>query len=465
MRMLAIVVAALPNLLASAAWAESEPIPAAPYQPTAGPTLEQVRAELQQMQARDQQELKELRAELTRREDEAAVEREREQAERDRLLRSYGFADVGMMRNIAPEDPSLASQFTRPLTFYLGRVNLYYDARPDPDFRFLAETRLSLYPNGTSPGVSNTGEVLRTSTSVNDVSSPNPSASVSWGSILLERAVLDWTRYALLSVRAGLFLTPFGIYNVDHGTPTLIPITLPIYISQGWIPERQLGLQLFGSQPVDRWELGYNVTVSNGRTDGVLDAGDSKAYGGRLYAKRQGELGLILGASALYQPYRRNREQFGMDGSGGITYTNSRVAERSMLTLGNDIAVDYHGLRVRNEVVFFQTEYTPGKRDAPAQARGGLAPDSRQYTWSLIVAYRYWQLEPYFRSEYFYCSPSTATMTQNWTPGIGLNVYLRPTVIVKLNWANARFYQDNDPQHQAARQNFHTFAGVLTWAF
>ena len=180
----------------------------------------------------------------------------------------YGLADFGIMRTITPKDAMVASEFTTPLTFYLGRLNLYYDARPDPDFRFLAETRLTLYPNGASAGVSSTGQVIQTSTAVGDISSPNASATVTWGSIILERAVLDWTRYPLFSVRAGLFLTPFGIYNVDHGSPTLISMTLPSYLSQNWIPARQLGVQIFGSYPIAPWELGYALTVSNGASDG-----------------------------------------------------------------------------------------------------------------------------------------------------------------------------------------------------
>ncbi len=458
---------ALPALVTPVARAQEETPPAAAaYEPpAAAPTLESLQSDLQKLQARHDQELKELRTELAEKDAERAVASEREAAERERLLRIYGFADMGIMRTDPPEDPLLASQFTIPLTFYFGHLNIYYDSHPAPDFRFLAETRLSLYPNGTSPGVSSTGQVLRTSTTVADISSPNPATTVSWAGIILERAALDWTRYPLFSVRAGLFLTPFGIYNVDHGTPTLIAATVPTYVGQGWIPERQLGLQIFGSQPVDRWELGYHATISNGRTDGILDVGDSKAYGGRLFARRQGELRLLLGGSAVYQPYRRNREQFGLDSSGNVTYTATRVVEKTMLTLGNDVSVDFRGLRVRHEIVMVQSRYSPGKRDAPAQAQGGLDPDSRQYNWSLTVAYRYGDVEPYATSEVFYCSPSQSIATKVFSPGLGMNVYFRPTVILKLNWTSPHFYKDNDPDHRAARRNFNEYVGMLTWAF
>ena len=440
------------------------PAPFAPAEPA--PTLESLRNEMRQQEAQRAREIQELKDELARRDAEADGAQEREAAERERLLRIYGFADFGIMRTIAPKSGIYASQFTTPLTFYLGRLNLYYDAHPASDFRFLAETRFSLYPSGTSAGVSSTGQVMRTSTQVSDISSSNATASVNWGSVILERAVLDWTRYPLFSVRAGLFLTPFGIYNVDHGSPTLIAASLPIYISQGWIPERQLGLQLFGSYPIAPWELGYFATVSNGRTDGILDAGDAKAYGGRLFARRHGELSLALGGSVLYQPYRKNLEQFGLAADGNITFASTRVVERAMLTLGTDLSIDYRGLRLRNEVVMYQVRYTPGKRESQAGAPiGGLAPDSRNINWSALIAYRLWRIEPYFFTELFVCSPTAPTLTEVWTPGAGVNVYLRPNVIVKTSWAHPMFYRNGDTQDMAGQQNFHTFNAMLVWAF
>ena len=462
------IVAWLLPLTLLAAWPASaqettaEVVPAEP-----APTLESLRAEIQQADAKRAQEIQRLKDEIAQRDVEAAVAHEREAVEREQLLRVYGFADFGVMRDIAPKDAQMASQFTMPLTFYLGRLNLYYDAHPDPDFRFLAETRLSLYPNGTPAGVDrSTGIVQRTSTQVSDVSSPNSTTTVSWGSIIIERAVLDWTRYPMLSVRAGLFLTPFGIYNVDHGSPTLISSTQPSYIGQRWIPEQQLGLQIFGSYPIAPWELGYAITVSNGRTDGILDAGDSKAYGGRLFARRQGELSLTLGGSALYQPYRQNKEQFGLAADGSVTFTSMRVVERTMLTLGGDLSIDYRGFRLRSEIVLYREDYTPGKRTlATEDPRGGYEPDKRYVDWYVLAAYRVWKLEPYVLSDLLELSPTLANADKAWATAIGLNVHLRSNVIVKPSWAHVMFFKPDDPNDTASRQNFHGFIAMLVWAF
>lgn len=446
----------------AAAPAQAEPTPYEPAAAPAPPTVEALQLELRDLKARHEQQLGALTDQLARHEEQSAVVEEREAIERERTVRIYGFADMGIMRTLPPEEGQLASQFTVPLTFYLGRLNLYFDSKPAQHFRFLAETRLSMYPSGSIAGYSDTGQILRTSTVVADVAGPDQTTSTSWGGIILERAALDWTRYPFLSIRAGLFLTPFGIYNVDHGTPTLIAVSLPIYISQRWIPVRQTGLQVFGIHPIERWELGYAATVSNGRSDGVLDVGDSKSYGGRIFMRRQGALRLQLGASALYEPYRRDREQFGMNAT-GITYTRTREVERTFLAVGVDQSLDYLGLRVRNELVYFEGRYSSGKREQPAQAMGGFAPDSRLYNWSIIVAHRWHMIEPYIRSELFWGWPQQ--LGTAWAPGAGFNVYLRPNVIVKAGWTNPRFYRYVDGQNTGSNQNFHSFVGILTWAF
>lgn len=439
------------------AHAQDEPAapPTATPPPVVTPAVDPVQAQLDALKS----EIKKLRAEQSEREVENGLAHERELTEGERKVRIYGFGDFGASRAVVPKDSIWQQTFPRPLSFYLGRLNLYFDAKPDPDFRVLIETRFSFYPHGTVSGYSSTGQTQYTSTLASDYSSSNPWAQVNWGSIILERAVVDWTRYQLFSVRTGVFLTPFGIYNVDHGSPTIISVTLPTYLTLGWVPARQIGVQLFGSLPVDRWELGYAATLANGQNpDGVRDVGDSKALGGRLFVRRLGKLGLLLGASGLYRPYRRDASGFVFDPSGAMAYQATRTVENRQLTLGLDQSIDYAGLRIRNELVYYSTQYTAGKRDNFMGAPG-LTPDTRQLNWSLLVAYRHQMLEPYALLDYFYCSPAFG-WSKVWQPGVGVNIHLSSNLMLKTSWLHVRFYQDAQPT-----QKIHVFNGLLVVAF
>ncbi len=474
MRILAfsLLVSQLATVAATSAYAQDAG-PALPQEaasppaekPVPAPTLESLQTEIQSMKAQHDADLQQLRDEQALREADALVNYQQEAAERERLLRIYGFADVGVKRTTTPKDGFTGILYSSPLSFTFGRLNLYFDSQPDPDFRFLAETRFSTYPNGSFVGASSTGQVNREYTTVFDINSINPGTSVAWGGIILERAVLDWKRYDLFSVRTGLFLSPFGIYNVDHGTPTLISVTQPIYISQGWIPERQLGIQIFGSYFVKHWELGYAATISNGRTEDFLDVGDSKAFGGRLLAKRKGDLKLQLGASAIYQPYRRNTEQLSFDATGTLTYSSKREVESRNLTMGVDLSLDYFGLRVRTEYVRYHRDYLAGKRLAPPRGLGGFEPDMRANDWFLVVAYRAWKIEPFMHSELFWLSPAVDVGNGAWVATPGVNFYLRSSVILKGCWAYVKFFKDDDPQDLVSRQNFQMWSLLLTWAF
>jgi hypothetical protein len=447
-------------LLAFVPWyAYAQDAPAAPAATTEAqpytPPDDRVQAELKELRT----EIEKLRAEQTEREVANGLAQERELTDSERKVRVYGFGDVGVSRATVPSNSYWQQTFPRPLSFYLGRLNLYFDAKPDPDFRVLVETRFSFYPHGSSSGFSSTGQNQPTTTAVSDYSSSNPWAQVNWGSIIIERAVVDWTRYQLFSVRAGVFLSPFGIYNVDHGSPTIISVTLPTYLTLGWVPTRQIGIQVFGTLPIDRWELGYSGTIANGQNpDGVRDVADSKALGGRLFVRRLGELGLLLGASGLYRPYRRDTAGFVPDSTGAMAYQVARIVENQQLTLGVDQSLDYAGLRIRNELVYYSTQYTAGKRDS-FMGLPGLTPDTRQFNWSLLAAYRYKMLEPYALVDYFYCSPAFGWSTV-WQPGAGVNIHLSSNVILKTSWLNVRFYRDNMPT-----EKIHVVNGLLVVAF
>ena len=153
-------------------------------------------------------------------------------------IRLYGFADVGLQRIWADKAVQALESETNKLTFVLGNVNLYFDAQPSKNWRFLAEIRFGLSPDGAiarpKGGYTFTAPF---DDSVSDPSAPNGGfTNLKWAGVVPERAHIDYTPSDRFNLRAGLFLTPYGIWNVDHGTPTRIMVSEPLFISAQLIP-------------------------------------------------------------------------------------------------------------------------------------------------------------------------------------------------------------------------------------
>jgi hypothetical protein len=123
-----------------------------------------------------------------------------------------------------------------------------------PDLRF------TYLPNGAL--LPNAGSLNYVDTQINDYA--DVSKLDRWGAIIMQRLYLEWTLHPLITVRAGQFLTPYGIWNVDHGSPAYIPVQRPYAVTSTYFPERQTGLEVFG-----RWNasnsstIGYHMTLSN----------------------------------------------------------------------------------------------------------------------------------------------------------------------------------------------------------
>ena len=188
---------------------------------------------------------------------------------------------MGLQRVWAEDDVVVP---TRKTTFVLGNVNLYLDFHPVADWSSLIEVRLTNYPAGTEQyGIPLAGvPYTRTSTAVLDPGNGDGYGTARWGAIVLERAYLQWQRAPWLGLRVGQFLTPYGIWNADHGTPTLIALYRPQAQANEMFPSRQLGVEAFGRRegwPVAGWAVDYHAYVSNGRTQGVVALTDDKLVG------------------------------------------------------------------------------------------------------------------------------------------------------------------------------------------
>jgi hypothetical protein len=213
----------------------------------------------------------------------------------DDKLNIFGFADMSYQ----------AWHFDHPILgapdshgFAAGDLNLYVSKNLTDRWRTLAEVHFLYLPNGGTDSAGNT-----TVTAVKDPT--NFDRPITWGGIVIERAYAEFDVDEHLTIRAGRLLTPYGIWNTDHGSPAIIAAYRPYVIGEQYFPEQQTGIELFGKTLVGDYRLGYHATITNGRSpvDAVSDPDGKPALGGRLEFEAPWAGTLKLGASGYMGRY------------------------------------------------------------------------------------------------------------------------------------------------------------------
>lgn len=353
----------------------------------------------------------------------------------DPSLRFYGFADFGLryvdhevLRNFLGETPS----------FFLGNVNLYAAADLSENWRSLVEVRFTYLPDGTLDS-----NFKRVSTVQNDYA--NIGANLRWGGISLERAWLEYTFNGLLTVRGGSWLTPVGIWNVDHGTPTIIPTMRPFVVSSALFPTRQTGIEVYGSRLIHETTVGYHLTLSNGRGS-IASYGDldkNKALGARLY------VGLALGDSTLTIGYSfylgRNTETDLTVGMAGLQ--PQITLQHDELSMAGDLLWKWEGLHFQSELFSQQVKYTAAGAAAPPipGPNGGVFSDFHKVGGYAVLGYRFAAIPimPYIEGDMLF--NNGAELSQPGGPNKvftlvgGLNYRPIPSVTLKAQYARLMF--------------------------
>ena len=381
--------------------------------------------------------------------------------ERAEPLQFYGFVDMGFQSFIAKESsrirPFLPSQAN---SFVLGNINLFLDIRPTQHWRSLIELRFTNLPHGEDIAFGNPLGMAyeRVDARVFDTTSPSGSTQVIAGSVIIERAWIEYLYRDWLAIKVGYFFTPFGIWNVDHGSPTLISLTFPTMITLALLPQRQLGLQVSGVIDIARWDLGYHITASNGRTPGQFDLSADKMLGGRIFARRRTDaFELKVGVSGFWGTYLDQEknitsfEPFVVTIDDTVAYTEGG--------LGLDVALDVGAFRLRAEGIARRIVYEPGMREPVFGPPGSYAPDRWELNGYILAAYRTpWGLEPYLYFEMNH-GPTTVGDT-SYIPSIGLNIHFAPEVMLKAQYT--RVYFANLVSEEPADPNVNFFSVFST---
>lgn len=385
----------------------------------------------------------ELEAQRARLEElEATDENQVVKEQKEPPLRLYGFMDVGVQKVFA-EATSLGSLVTQSnaATFVLGNVNVYIDAQPVEGWRGLVEVRFTNAPHGAeNPGLPGT-PYSRVDNDVFDSTSANGGWSqLRWGAIVIERAHLDWHQSDHLNVRAGVFLTPAGIWNVDHGTPTLIALQEPGFLALEMFPPRQTGLQIFGAHHFAPWSLEYTLYVSNGRVAQQLDPTDNKAFGGRVVLRSSARHRLALGAS-FYANHFEDRERTIVSFEGQGVRTTTTISSDEACG-GVDASIDLGPLRLRAEGALRHVTYEEGKRSTLYGIPGLYLSDRNELDAYVLAAYQlpWLGLEPYLNVE-VQRTPTPLGEGQ-LVPSAGFNLRFTAATTLKVQVSHAFFWGD-----------------------
>jgi hypothetical protein len=474
---LARLVAGATLMHASWGWAQAGE-PAAATEPPAPPALPAEPA------APTQSEIAELKARLDRQEAEAArqaaelaalraeaesrvlleAQLAEEEARKEEKLRFYGFMDAGLQKAWFPRSSGLNTVVeSTSSTFVLGNLNLYIDAKPTEGWRALAEVRFTTYPHGNFTAPPPGGQYQRTSTLMFDVNSASGGfAQVRWGAIVLERAQIEWSKADWLRLRAGYWLTPYGIWNVDHGTPTLISLNVPQFVVHEVFPSRQLGVEASGTLHTGAWDVEYHAYVSNGRTPGQLDPTEDKMVGGRLVLGRSSPTALRLGASAFYGRYSDTQART-------LRYEPLEFARDEVIAFdeagfGADLAIGDKQWRFRSEFAINRRAYDEGKQE-PGWFPGSYFPNRVFWGTYALLAYdtQFAGLEPYVYGELDRNMLPTSQAIV--TPSVGLNIHFTPAAQLKLQYSYSKQFDFDDLDRDLSEERLHFVASRLVVAF
>jgi len=123
--------------------------------------------------------------------------------------------------------------------------------------------------------------------------------SRSEGKILLEQVYADYHATPNMTLRGGRFLTPAGIWNINHYPPFVTTQSRPLHI-RNIFPQYLDGLELSGSVNIHDYMLSYSGYAANGGGNpGSGDQNEDKAFGGRLEFNAPLMVELKIGVSAL----------------------------------------------------------------------------------------------------------------------------------------------------------------------
>lgn len=411
--------------------------------PSANNEVDQLRRELEAL--RDEMAAKDAELEEMSKAQDARIE------ELDRAIMSttaeerfklYGFFSLTFTRDFPDEDSMLNGLAPEKTSFVIPSFNLYLRSEMTETLTTLAELRFTFLPHGAEKDLELAG-VSEYERVDNTFVYQHIYKEIRIGGVGIERLHLTWQPRDWFGVLAGYFLTPYGIWNIDHGTPVLIPVREPFMQYSELVPLHQLGLQIFGRVwPAQRVSLDYAVTFSNGRgpVDTVQDLDENKGLGLRLRLLAEGdEYTIGLGGYGYYGDYTDLKKVI-TSVTPQFTVEQQITNSYSELIGALDLLIETHGVRVQSEYARRLNRYSEHRpeRSVMSGVMGGYQPDYINQSVYVLLAWtlplHQWLMQmtltPYFEVDYSYADDTIEGAEAIIILG-GLNFKPSPYVVLK----------------------------------
>lgn len=219
-------------------------------------------------------------------------------AQSDDKLQIFGFADMAITKYF-PKDESIVRSIDKmdeKANFSLDHFNLYTSFRPNKNLRFLAELSFQdepvYYQDSVGqrwivpemlPFVPGSDSVWVTPKLAQKNKIQRGITIFDWGSFSVERALFSVYLNRYFNLSFGKFITPAGIWNVDHGSPVIMTISQPTQYSYAQIfPKSQLGIMDEGKFFIGDADLSYSLYFSSGRDNQSLYKVKDLSAGGQM---------------------------------------------------------------------------------------------------------------------------------------------------------------------------------------
>jgi hypothetical protein len=302
----------------------------------------------------------------------------------DTSVHLSGFVDFSVIAGFNATSETVSPQ---DRAFAIGNLNVYLAKNLNESFRTMIEVRFMYMPNGAGPVIG----APPMNTMVADYA--DVGRAIHWGGIDIQRVYLDWQATSFLTLRVGEFLTPYGVWNVDHGSPTIIPAAKPYVIGVGFFPSRQTGLEAFGRTDAgSKGTIGYHLTLSNG-TGSVPEYRDldhNKAIGARAFYETRALGEFRLGGSAYYGTNSEGTTSLTFE-NGELKNSRTLTSQSDQLAFGFDAVWKVSGLHLQAEWLCLQRKFTDEGRKVEIGPTGQPTFDPDSFSWGAygLIGYRF----------------------------------------------------------------------------